>query len=141
MVKISQIKAREILNSKRVPTIEVELETDSNRCLASVPSGTSKGIHEALEVDVKKAVKKIREIIAPQLVGKNPVKQKEIDSFLIKLDGTKNKSRLGANAILAISIAVLRAGAKAQKLPLWKWISRLAGTKPLLPAPSVLFFE
>jgi len=141
MVKISQIKARKILNSKKLPTIEVELKTDSGRFLASVPSGTSKGKYEALERKAEIAIKNVNKIIAPRLVGKNPIHQKTIDEFLIKLDGTKNKSRLGANAILAISIAVLRAGAKSQNLPLWKWISKLAGTKSSLPLPSVLFIE
>ena len=89
----------------------------------------------------KIAVKNINKIIGPKIIGKDPTKQKEIDEFLIKLDGTKNKSRLGANAILAVSMAVCRAGAKAQKIPLWKWISKIAGTKSSIPTPCILFIE
>lgn len=129
------------MNSKGKPTIEVVLATDFGRFLASVPSGTSKGKYEAKEKEAKIAVKNINGIIAPKLIGRDPTQQKRIDDFLIKLDGTKNKSKLGANAILAVSIVVLRAGAKAQNLPLWKWISKISKTKPKLPIPSVLYIE
>lgn len=139
--KIKTIRARRIFDSRKNYTLEVELTTDLGRFLASIPSGTSKGRYEAVEKKAETAIKNVNKIIAPKLIGKNPVRQKEIDEFLIKLDGTKNKSHLGANAILAVSVAVLRAGAKAQKMPLWKWISKIAKTKPLLPNPSVLFFE
>jgi len=82
-------------------------------------------------------VKNVNEIIAPKFIGKDPIKQKEIDKFLIKIDGTKNKSRLGANAVLGLSIAVCRAGAKAKNLPLYQYIARIAENRALgkLPLP------
>ncbi len=151
MFKIKSIEAREILDSRGFPTIEVELRTDLGKFLSSVPSGTSKGKYEAVELrdggeryrglGVRMAVKNVNQIIAPKLLGQNPTAQKEIDGFLIELDGTENKSRLGANAILGVSMAVLRAGAKAKNLPLWKRISEIAKTKPLLPVPSLLYVE
>lgn len=149
--EIKTIKAREILDSKGVPTIEVELEAGSGKVVASVPSGVSKGRDEALELrdggvryqgmGVLKAVRNVNEIIAPKLKGKDATMQKKIDELLIGLDNTDNKSNLGANAILPVSIAVLRAGAAAQDIPLWEWISRLAGTKTSLPLPCILFIE
>jgi len=151
MSKIQDIKAREILDSRGFPTIEVELKTDLGKFSASVPSGTSKGKYEAKEIrdggkrykgkGVLKAVKNVNQIIAPKITGKDVVRQGKIDNFLIKLDGTKNKSRLGANAILGVSIAVCRAGAKANNLPLWRWISKIARTKPALPTPCILYLE
>ncbi|PIV12737.1 MAG: phosphopyruvate hydratase, partial [Candidatus Nealsonbacteria bacterium CG03_land_8_20_14_0_80_36_12] len=122
--KIKQIKAREILDSRGSPTIEVELTTNFAKFLDSVPSGASRGKYEAKELrdegkryqgkGVLKAVKNVNEIIGPKLVGKNPIKQKEIDELLmIGLDGTENKSKLGANSILAVSLACCRAGAGA----------------------------
>lgn len=134
MVKIKTIKAREILDSRGNPTIEVELTTDLGIFYASVPSGASKGKYEAKELrdggkryhgkGVLKAIKNINKIIGPKIIGKNPIKQKEIDEVLIKLDGTKDKSRLGANAILSVSMVVCRAGGATKNLPLWKYIKR-----------------
>ena len=92
MVKNSKIKtigAKEILNSRGEPTVEVNLTTDLGRFRASVPSGVSKGKYEAVELNAKIAVKNVNEIIAPKIKGKDPAHQKEIDEFLIKLDGTK----------------------------------------------------
>ena len=133
--KIKNLKSREILDSRGNPTIEIELETEDEIFLASVPSGASKGKFEARELrdggkryqglGVLRAIKNINKIIAPKLKGKDPTKQKEIDNFLIKLDGTKNKSRLGSNSILAVSLAVCRAGAKAKNLPLYAYIFQL----------------
>ncbi|NIA04168.1 MAG: phosphopyruvate hydratase, partial [Nitrospiraceae bacterium] len=109
------------------------------------------GIHEAVELrdggkaymgkGVMKAIDNIKEIIAPALIGKNPAKQKELDNLMISLDGTKNKSKLGANAILAVSMALARAGAKSQNLPLYKYIAKLYGfdfenQKLVIPTPS-----
>lgn len=135
--KIKKIKAREILDSRSWPTVEVELETSSFFVSASVPSGTSEGKYEALELrdgdkryfgkGVLKAVQNINEIIGPKLEGKDVKKQKEIDDLMIELDGTENKSLLGANTIYGISLAVCRAGAKAQNLPLYKHIYGLSG--------------
>ena len=149
--EIKSIKAREILDSRGYPTIEVELTTDLGVFQASVPSGTSKGKYEAKELrdggdrylgmGVSKAVENVNEIIAPELIGKDPQQQKEIDKFMIGLDGTQDKSKLGANAILAVSIAVLRAGAGAAEMPLWQWISKIAGTHPVIPFPCLLYIE
>jgi len=143
--KIQKIKAREILDSRGNPTIEVDLITNQGLFRASVPSGVSKGKYEAVEKKAKIAVNNVNKIIAPKLKGKVPAKQKEIDNLMIKLDGTKNKSKLGANAILAVSQACCRAGAKSTNLPLYRYISRLSrgrtSTKLSLPAPSVLLIE
>ena len=139
--KIKSIRARAILNSKRNKTVEVQLRTAKGVFLSSCPSGTSKGKHEAVELKAEIAVKNINKIIAPALLGKNPTEQKEIDNLLVKLDGTKNKKKLGANAILAVSIATLRAGAKEKNLPLFKYIAQIARTKPKLPKPSILLVE
>jgi enolase len=139
--KIKTIKAREILDSRGRPTVEVGLTTDLGIFRASVPSGTSKGKYEAVEKKSKTAIKNVNKIIGPKLKGKDVTYQKEIDTLVTKLDGTKNKSKLGANAILAVSMAVCRAGAEAKKIPLWKWISRIAGKKPVLPNPCILYLE
>jgi enolase len=135
MSKIKEIKAREILDSRGNPTIEVELETDFGKFLASVPSGASKGKYEAAELrdggkryfgkGVLKAVKNVNEIIGPKLIGKDSTNQKEIDEILINLDGTEDKSKLGANAVCGVSMAVCRAGAKAKNLPLYQYIEEV----------------
>lgn len=142
---IKKISAKEILDSRGNPTVKVELVTDLGKFSASVPSGASKGRQEAVELrdggkrfkgeGVLKAVRNVNNIIGLKLKGKEAVRQKEIDNLLIRIDGTKNKSRLGANAILGVSLAVSRAGAKAKNIPLWKHISQLAGRKPSLPTP------
>ena len=149
--KIKSIKAREILDSRGYPTLEVDLETDLGVFQASVPAGTSKSKYEAkglrdggqryLGMGVAKAVKNVNKAIASKLKGKDPTKQKEIDELMISLDGTKNKSKLGANAILGVSLAVSRAGAFAQDMPLWQWIANIAQTKPSLPTPCLLYIE
>jgi len=157
--KIKSIKAREILDSRGNPTVEVDLTTDLGVFRASVPSGVSKGKYEAVELrdggkryrgqGVLKAVKNINKIIAPKLKGKDPTEQKRIDDLMIKLDGTENKSKLGANAVLAVSMAVCRAGATTKNFPLWKYLSQLMEVRlpsmPIvklsLPVPSVLMIE
>jgi len=149
--KIKTIKAREILDSRGYPTVEVDLESDSGFFRASVPAGTSKGKYEAKELrdggqryhgmGVSKAVKNINKVIAPKLKGKDPTEQKKIDDLIRRLDGTQDKRKLGANAILGASLAVLRAGAGAQKVPLWQWIAQLSQTKPSLPVPCFLYIE
>jgi len=148
---IKSIKGREILDSKGYPTIEVELTTEFGVFTASVPSGTSTGKYEAKELrdggekylgrGVQKAVQNINKVIAPKLIGKNPQEQQEIDNLMIKLDATPDKSNLGANALLGVSVAILKAGAAAESVPLWQWIAKLAGTKPLLPSPCLLYIE
>jgi enolase len=130
---IKDIKAREILDSRGNPTVEVDVICDDGSFgRASVPSGASTGINEALELrdndsryngkGVLKAVKNVNEIIKPKLIGMDVTKQREIDCLMIELDGTENKSVLGANAILGVSIAVLKAAANSKQMPLYKYI-------------------
>jgi len=143
---IKNIKAREILDSRGNPTVEVDLETDLGVFRASVPSGASKGKYEASELrdggkryfgkGVLKAVSNINEIISPEIKGKDVTSQKEIDKLMIKLDGTDDKSRLGANAICPVSLAVCKAGAKAKKLEIFQYISSIAKIKYEMPTPS-----
>jgi enolase len=147
--KIKTIKAREILGSRGNPTVEVELETNEGIFFASVPSGASVGKYEAVELrdggkryqgkGVLRAVKNVNEIIAPKLIGKDSTKQREIDQLMIELDGTKNKSKLGANAILPVSMAICRAGAKAKNLTLYQYIAKLAENRSLLILPLACF--
>lgn len=147
--KIKTIKAREILDSRGYPTLEVELESDCGKVFASVPAGASKGKEEAVELrdggkryqgkGVLKAIKNIEKIIAPKLKGKEIKEQKELDEFLKKLDGTKNKSRLGANAILGVSLAVCRAGAEKESLPLWQYIAKIFEIKQKEKIPLACF--
>ena len=135
------------------PTVEVDLETYRGVYTAAVPSGASTGIYEALELrdggseymgkGVSKAVANINEIIAPALIGKDPTQQAELDMFMVKeLDGTENewgycKQKLGANAILAVSMAIAKAGAAQKDVPLFKHIASLAGNENLvMPVPA-----
>jgi len=138
MSKIKNIIAREIKDSRGKPTVEVELETDKGVFTASVASGASTGENEALELrdadgrGVSTAIRNVNEIIAPKLKGSDVLNQKAADELMISLDGTENKSKLGANAILPVSIAICRAGAAAKKVSLYKHIADLAGSP--LPA-------
>lgn len=135
MSKIKEIIAREIKDSRGNPTVEVELETDKGSFVASVASGASTGENEALELrdadgkGVSSAIKNINEIIAPKLKGQDVLNQQEIDKLMVALDGTENKSKLGANAILPVSMAVCRAGAVAKKVSLYQHIADLSGRK------------
>lgn len=150
-MKITAIRGRQIIDSRGNPTVEADvfLDTDSMG-RASAPSGASTGIHEALELrdgdasfyggkGVQKAVAYINTEIAEKLVGMDASDQSAIDEALIALDGTPNKSRLGANAMLAVSLAVAHATSLAQKIPLYAHIRELSqGTEtPLLPVPMV----
>ncbi len=138
---IKSIKAREVLDSRGEPTVEVDLVTNGSLFRSSVPTGASKGKYEAKELrdggkryqgkGVLKAVKNINKVIAPKLKGKYVISQKKIDSLMIKLDGRKNKSRLGANAILAVSMAACRAGAEARNIPLYQHIADIYSDKLL----------
>jgi enolase len=154
MAKISRIWAREILDSRATPTVEAACLLDSGAVLvASVPSGASTGVHEALELrdtanpryfgkGVLTAVDNVNHILGPLLVGFDPQKQADIDNKLIAADGTANKSKYGANAILAISLVVAKAGAVSAGVSLYLWISRLAqlaGFTPTLHIPTPLF--
>jgi enolase len=146
--EIKSIKAREVLDSRGNPTIEVDLTTADGLFRAMVPSGASTGVYEALELrdndksrymgkGVLKAVENVNKLIAPKVIGMDCTKQKEIDDLMLKLDGTETKAKLGANAILAVSMAVCRAGAAAQKKPLYKYIADMVGVKEfILPVPS-----
>ncbi|HLC33295.1 MAG TPA: phosphopyruvate hydratase [Candidatus Nanoarchaeia archaeon] len=148
MSKILKATAREILDSRGNPTVECEIITKEGVSRASVPSGVSTGIHEACELrdggkrfhgkGVLKAVENVNGSIARVLKGKDSTKQQEIDQLLIDLDGTKDKRQLGANAILAVSLAVARAGAASKKLPLYRYIAALNKTKQLsIPVPAL----
>ena len=134
-MNIKSIKGREILDSRGNPTVEVELILESGILVrAAVPSGASTGTHEALELrdgdkgrykgkGVLKAVKNVNEIIFPALMGKSALNQKKIDEIMIDLDGTKGKTKLGANAILGVSMAVAKAGAAYTGLPLYLYLA------------------
>lgn len=149
-MSIVDIHARQIYDSRGNPTVEVDLKTPRGIFRAAVPSGASTGIHEALELrdgdkshhlgkGVLKAVKNINEIIAPALKSKHfeVTQQTEIDQFMLQLDGTDNKAKLGANAILGVSLAVCKAGAVHKNVSLYRYISDLAGVKQVvLPVPA-----
>ncbi|KAK0433967.1 Enolase, C-terminal TIM barrel domain-containing protein [Armillaria borealis] len=154
-MSITKIHARQvrrtIFDSRGNPTVEVDLYTAKGRFRAAVPSGASTGIHEAVELrdgdkdnyvgkGVSKAVANVNDIIAPELIksGLTVTSQKDIDDFLIKLDGTPNKGKLGANAILGVSIAVAEAAASEKGVPLYQHLADLAGVKPpfVLPCPA-----
>lgn len=151
MAVIQGIYAREILDSRGVPTIECTLWLDTGGIVAtSVPSGTSIGKYEALELrdkdpsrmlgkGVLKAVNIVNTIIAPQVVGKDPTAQTEIDQLLINLDGTPNKSKLGANSILAVSQAVMKAGALSENLPLYYYLHEKYKLSPQIALPTCIY--
>ena len=139
MKKIISVKATEIKDSRQKSTVRVEIETTQGVFVDSCPSGASTGSGEAATVDVQQAIKNVNEIIAKKLKGKNPEDQREIDEIMIKLDGTENKSKLGANAILAVSMAVCRAGADAKKTSLYKHIAELTDNKEKLFSPLPMF--
>lgn len=147
---IKSILARSIFDSRGNPTVEVDLVTDLGLFRAAVPSGASTGIYEALELrdndksryhgkSVQKAIDNINKTIAPELLkaGLEVTQQTEIDEFMIKLDGTENKSKFGANAILGVSLAVAKAGAAKKGIPLYRHLADLAGnTNIILPVPA-----
>lgn len=140
-MKITKIHARQVLDSRGNPTIECEVFTDKSKGLAIVPSGASTGKYEDLELrdkekayhgkGVLKAVDNINKIMGPKIIGKDPRKQQDIDNLLISLDGTENKSKLGANAILAVSLANAVATSNSLDKPLYKYL----GTKTIMPIP------
>ena len=135
LAKIKSISAREILNSRGEPTVEVKLVTNRGEYIDSAPSGASTGSAEAIELKdggeegfkslgVTKAIQHVNEIINPALIGESVGGQGKLDKLLIELDGTSNKSKLGANAILPVSLAICRAAADEKNIPLWQYISR-----------------
>lgn len=146
-MKIKDIHAREILDSRGTPTVAAEVLLEGGcRGEASVPSGASTGQHEALELrdgdmaryfgkGVLKAVGNVNDIIAPELIGMNVFEQRAIDRAMRELDGTENKSKLGANAILAVSMAVAKAAAAYMKVPLYHYLG--APNSNVLPVPMM----
>ncbi|ADQ46167.1 enolase [Caldicellulosiruptor kronotskyensis 2002] len=146
-LSITAVKAREILDSRGNPTVEVEvIVNDEFVGRAAVPSGASTGIFEAVELrdgdkkrymgkGVLKAVENVNEVIAPEIIGMNALNQVEIDKLMIELDGTENKSKLGANAILGVSLAVAKAAANALGLPLYQYIGGV--NAKYLPVPMM----
>ena len=145
---ITKVHARQIFDSRGNPTVEAEVTTALGTFRAAVPSGASTGVHEAVELrdgdkkayvgkGVLTAVANVNEKIAPVVVGMDPREQEAVDQAMRDLDGTPNKAVLGANAILAVSLAVCRAGAAQKGVPLYKHIGDLAGnSKFVLPVPS-----
>lgn len=154
MSKITKIFAREILDSRGNPTVEVEVELESGiKSTAAVPSGASTGTYEALELrdndperftgkGVLKAVNNVNVILSKAIVGQEVTDQKKIDQIMVKLDGTENKSALGANAILGVSLAVCRTAALEKGISLYKYIAetyKFPTKKYKLPVPNLLF--
>ena len=147
MAVISKIYAREILDSRGNPTVEADVLLDSGTVgRASVPSGASTGIFEAVELrdgdqaryggkGVRRAVDNITGVISPKLAGWDPLRQNDIDALLLELDGTANKGRLGANALLAVSLAVARAAAAQVRLPLYRYLGGVDAR--VLPVPMM----
>jgi len=145
---ISTIKGRQILDSRGNPTVEADvILQDGTLGRAAVPSGASTGAGEALELrdggsawmgkGVSTAVSNVNTLIAPALIGVDASDQKALDDIMLNLDGTDNKSNLGANAILAVSLAAAKAVANAKKLPLWKYIAETTQSTPSLPLPMM----
>lgn len=145
---IKDIKARQILDSRGNPTVEADvILTGGASGRAAVPSGASTGSSEALELrdgdkaysgkSVYKAVTAVNDKIRPALVGQNASDQTKIDQIMIDLDGTENKSLLGANAILAVSLATAKAAAQAQGLSFWRYIAEKTNSQPCLPLPMM----
>jgi len=150
MSVIKKILGREILDSRGNPTVEVDVILDNGILgRAAVPSGASTGSKEAVELrdndkkrylgkGVLKAVSNVDEIIAPELIGKNPKRQKEIDHLMIKLDGTENKAKLGANAILGVSLAVAKAAAQDKGVSIFKYLGGKEARRLPIPFFNIL---
>ena len=147
-IPVEKIHAREILDSRGNPTVEVEVHTPFSVGIACVPSGASTGTHEALELrdkdkrfggkGVQKAVKNVNVTIAKKIVGMDVTKQRELDMTMIELDGTENKSKLGANAILGVSMAAARAAADAMELPLYQYLGGVNTYRLPVPMMNVI---
>jgi enolase len=151
MAKITHVQARQILNAKGLPTVEVSLMLDSGALItSSAPSGTSVSSHEAKELKdqdpaafggngVLKAVNNVNSLIAPAIVGKDATAQAEIDKTLLQLDGTPDKSKLGVNAILPVSMAVAKAGAKSMNIELFTYIGGFLGIQDHAKIPTTCY--
>ncbi len=146
MSEIQSVLAREILDSRGNPTVEVEVATVSGVGRAAVPSGASTGEHEAVELrdgdkkrylgkGVLQAVRNVENILGPAIIGMDALDQAGIDTVLIDADGTPNKGKLGANALLAVSMAVARAAAETVELPLWRYLG--GASARVLPTPMM----
>ncbi len=146
---IEDVWAREILDSRGNPTLEVEIALeDGTEVRAAAPSGASTGTHEAVELrdgddryfgkGVQQAVRNVNETIAPEIVGMDPLWQEEVDALLVDRDGTPDKSRLGANAILAVSLACAKAGAASLGVPLWKYLAGARAGRMPIPLMNVV---
>ncbi len=150
MTRITDVVAREILDSRGNPTVEVDVHLSSGFMgRAAVPSGASTGENEAVELrdgdkkryggkGVTKAVQNVNEVIAPELIGMDALNQREIDATMIALDGTKNKGKLGANAILGISLAVAKAAAETLELPLFRYLGGVNACTLPVPMMNIL---
>jgi len=146
VTRIKIISAREILDSRGNPTVEVDVTlSDGSKARAAVPSGASTGAFEAVELrdggprylgkGVASAVSNIEKVIAPALIGKDPFEQRAIDQIMLNLDGSANKSKLGANAILGVSLAIAKAAANSKNLPFYSYIGGASAS--LLPVPMM----
>ena len=149
MSKIIKVYSRQVIDSRGNPTVEVEVFTEAgNKGLAIVPSGASTGTREALEMrdggtewmgkGVMKAVANVNDVIAPVILGMDAEDQKGVDAKMLELDGTENKDKLGANAILGVSMAIAQAAAQDFKIPLWKHFNNMTTDNEVsLPAPML----
>lgn len=151
-MKVKKIISRWIIDSRGNPTVEVDVVlNDGSMGRAAVPSGASTGVHEALELrdgdkafrgmGVRKALSNVRNVIEPALIGNFADDQKSIDDLLCSLDGTEDKSKLGANAILGVSLAIAKAVAAAKNVQLWQYIKELGDFTPTIPLPMVNIFN
>ena len=149
MTTIVGVRAREVLDARGFATVEAEVELEGGaRGRAMVPSGASTGTHEALELrdggkrylgkGVRRAVENVNERIAPELVGMDALDQEGVDRAMLELDGTPNKANLGANAVLAVSLAVARAAAEALGLPLYRYLGGVQGVTLPVPLMNVI---
>ncbi len=145
---IQSIKARQILDSRGNPTVEADVILNNGTLgRAAVPSGASTGSAEALELRdggidwsgkaVYQAVRNVNEVIAPALAGHDASDQAALDQIMLDLDGTDNKSKLGANAILSVSLAAAKAAASAKNQPLWRYVAEMTDSTPVLPLPMM----
>lgn len=149
---IQSIKARQILDSRGNPTVEADVILNNGTLgRAAVPSGASTGSAEALELRdggidwsgkaVYQAVRNVNEVIAPALAGHDASDQAALDQIMLDLDGTDNKSKLGANAILSVSLAAAKAAASAKNQPLWRYVAEMTSSAPVLPLPMMNVFN
>lgn len=151
MASITYVYAREILDSRGIPTVECSIWLDNNQMVtSSVPGGTAKGKYEALELrdndpqrmngnGVLQAVANVNNIIGPQLIGQDPTQQTALDQYLLALDGTPNKTKLGANALIAVSQTLLKAGAASVGMPIYQYIRQLYQLTNELSMPAMVY--